>query len=82
MDMVELSRYVRDLCRQHDFDREAWKQLVETTGDHAKRLDHLDHELLQVNDQVSGVCEGANVIYRENAKKNKEEYLAAMQACK
>ena len=53
MSLVDLSRVVRDLMRQHDLDRVAWSNLVETINDHAKKVDNLDHEALQVSDNLS-----------------------------
>ena len=82
MDLVEVSRLVRDLCRQHAFDREAWKQIVETTSDHAKRIDTVEHEMLQVNDEVAVIVDGANSVYQANEKKNREDSMAAMLDCK
>ena len=49
--LLEVSRLVRDLCQQVDFDRAAWRDLVATTTDHAQKIDHLEHETLQTNDQ-------------------------------
>ena len=55
---IEVSQLVRDLCRQHDLDRAAWKRIVEASNGHADRLEALEHELLQVNDEVAGILEG------------------------
>ena len=58
MEVQALSRLVRDLCRQHELDRMAWKDFAETANDHAKRLDALEHETLQINDEVARVLDG------------------------
>ena len=39
MDAAELSQLVRDLCRQHNFDRAALQETVDSLKDHAKWLD-------------------------------------------
>ena len=82
MDLLEMSRLVRDLCRQHNFDREAWQRSVDAALDHAKRLDRLEHEMLQVNDQVAVVVDGANAIYKASEKKHRDEVMNAMQDIK
>ena len=55
---VEVSQLVRDLCRQHDFDRAAWKRIVDASNSQADRLEALEHEMLQVNDDVAGILDG------------------------
>ena len=82
MNMIEMSQLVRDLCRQFNFDREAWKQVVGAIGDHAQRIDRMEHEMLQVNDQVSVVIEGTNAIYYANEKKYRNEVEEAMRGVK
>ena len=78
MDQLELSRLVRDLCRQTTMDRDAWKEVVSAIQDHAKRVDSLEHDMLQVNDQVCSITDGANQIYFANQKIFKAEVRAAM----
>ena len=58
MAIVDLSRLVRDLCRQHYFDREAWQEMITANQDHAQRIDGLSDESLQTNDQFAGLLEG------------------------
>ena len=41
MNLQELSQLVRDLCRQFNFDRDAWKNMVAAIADHALRIDRL-----------------------------------------
>ena len=58
MELQALSRLVRDLCRQHELDRAAWREFVDAANDHAKRIDTLEHEALQVNDEMARVLDG------------------------
>ena len=55
MDIVTVSRLVRDLCRQQTLDRVSWQEAVNTFEDHAARLETMEDELLQVNDQTAEV---------------------------
>ncbi len=82
MDQVEMSQLVRDLCRQITLDREAWKEVVSAIQDHAKRIDEAEHELLQTNDQVGNIVDGANQIYYANQKLFKAEVQTAMDGVK
>ena len=56
--LVELSQLVRDLCRQHDLDRVGWVQAAAASDRQADRIEALEHEMLQINDDVSAVLEG------------------------
>ena len=73
MDVTELSRLVRDLCRQHDKDRVAWFNMVEVTNDHAKMIDELEHEALQVTDNMSSLMDNMMVGIRHNENKLGEQ---------
>ena len=66
MAFIEVSQLLRDLCRQHDLDRAAWKRIVEASNGHADRLEALEHELLQVNDEVAGILDGHVQTVRAN----------------
>ena len=59
MDLVTVSRLVRDLCRQQTLDRATWQDAVGTFEDHATRLESIEGELLQVNDQTAEVFDRA-----------------------
>ena len=73
MTLVEVSRYVRDLMRQHDLDRIAWTGMEEVANDHARKLDELDHEALQVTDNLSALMDNMMVGIRNNEAKLKEQ---------
>ena len=81
MDIKSLSQFVRDLCRQHKFDREAWKETAETINDHAchvdelnSKIDNMADELLQVNDEVARVIDGAIQVSRNQEEQNRQQY--------
>ena len=73
MSLVDLSRVVRDLMRQHDLDRVAWSNLVETINDHAKKVDNLDHEALQVTDNLLTLMDNMLVGIKNNENKLKTQ---------
>ena len=50
MDGIEMSRLVRDLCRKHELDREAWRDITENLNDTAKRVEALEDDALQNTD--------------------------------
>ena len=58
MPIDQLSQLVRDLCRQHDLDRPAWKRIVAASDNHADRLEALEHQMLQTNDEVASILDG------------------------
>ena len=78
MDATSLSRLVRDLCRQHDYDRVAWQESVSAVADHAQRLDTLEHEALQTNDQFSLLMDGHLFVQKASEKQFKEHIQAAV----
>ena len=80
MDIKSLSQFVRDLCRQHKFDRDAWEETAETINDHARHIDELNSKLdnvgdvlLQVNNEAARVIDGAMASeYLQSVKHNIE----------
>ena len=66
MGVTEMSRFVRNLCRQHDKDRVAWLNMVGVTNDHAKMIDELEHEALQVRDNMSSLMDNMMVGVRND----------------
>ena len=82
MDIIAMSQFVRDLCRQHKHDREAWIEVAETLNDHARFLDEhakvitdVNDELLQINDDVAKVVDGAIQVSRNQEQANKQQVL-------
>ena len=73
MDLTEMSRLVRDLCRQHDLDRAAWQETVDSLNDHAKRLDTLEHETLQQTDSLATAMDDLLRGLRGNEDKLREQ---------
>ena len=71
MNITELSQFVRDLMRQHDLDRVAWRGMEEVVNDHAKKIDNLDHEALQVTDNLSALMDNILVGVKSNEDKLK-----------
>ena len=71
MDVTELSQFVRDLMRQHDLDRVAWRNFEDVVNDHAKKIDVLDHEALQVTDNLSQLMDNMLVGVKNNEEKLK-----------
>ena len=78
MDVTELSRLVRDLCRQYNFDRTAWFNMVNITNDHASRIDTLEHEALQVTDNLASLMDTTLVGVRNNEAKLRTQLTASM----
>ena len=66
MNITELCQFVRDLMRQHDLDRVAWRGMEEVVSDHAKKIDNLDHEALQVTDNLSALMDNMLVGVKNN----------------
>ena len=86
MDMTVMARYVRDLMRQHKFDRDAWLTVADTLNDHANLLDaarnnleQVNDELLQVNDQVATVVDGANALHKAQEQQARQQTLEAVE---
>ena len=66
MMLPAVSRLVRDMCRQHDLDRVAWQQAVSASNRQADRLEALEQEMLQINDDVAGILGGHLQAFRAN----------------
>ena len=77
MTLTEVSQFVRDLMRQHEFDRAAWVKIVAASQHQAQRLEAMEHEMLQVNDELSGVLEGYARILRANEAALQDHLKAA-----
>ena len=76
--LLEISRLVRDLCRQVEHDRESWRDVVATLADHAQRIGRLDHETLQTNDQFSMLMDGHLNVQRAQEQQFREHIQAAV----
>ena len=77
MTLTEVSQFVRDLMRQPEFDRAAWVKIVAASQHQAQRLEAMEHEMLQVNDELSGVLEGYARILRANEAALQDHLKAA-----
>ena len=66
MTLTEVSQFVRDLMRQHEFDGAAWAKIVAASHNQAERLEAMEHEMLQVNDDLSGILDGHVQTLRAN----------------
>ena len=77
-DFTEMSQLVRDLCRQWTFDRTAWKDMVAAFDDHARRLDQLEHESLQVNDDVARLLDGQLQALQGQEQRHRDYVTAAV----
>ena len=82
MTLLEASRMIRDLCRQYDKDRFAWADIVNAANDHADRIDALEHEALQVNDDMGlALDQQLNILkaYEERAQAQLVSVMADTQ---
>ena len=77
MTLIEVSQLVRDLCRQHDLDRAAWLKAAAASNRQADRLEALEHEMLQTNDDVSSILEGHLQAFRANEQALQGQLKAA-----
>ena len=77
MTLIEVSQFVRDLMRQHEFDRVAWVNIVAASQNQAQRLGTMEHEMLQVNDELSSVLEGYARTLRSNEAALQDHLKAA-----
>ena len=77
MTLTEVSQFVRDLMRQHEFDRAAWVKIVDASQRQAQRLETMEHEMLQVNDELSSVLEGYARTLRANEAALQDHLKAA-----
>ena len=73
MDLQQLSQLVRDLCRQHEMDRVAWRNMVDASTDHAQRIDQLMDEALQSNDQFSMLMDGHLINQKASEQQFREQ---------
>ena len=73
MDLQQMSQLVRDLCRQHEMDRVAWRNMVDASTDHAQRIDQLMDEALQSNDQFSMLMDGHLINQKASEQQFREQ---------
>ena len=63
MTLTEVSQ-----CRLHELDRVAWKRAVSANHSQANRIEALEHEMLQINDDVAGILDGHLQTFRANER--------------
>ena len=79
MDTTEMSRLVRDLCRQHEFDRVGWQNMSETVTDHATKLDNLQQEHQVNQDDLTKIMEGTSTQIQAVELQMKQHLQSSMQ---